>query len=193
MKVFRFTHFLLVLVALPQSRAYAVEFNSLLADKSTLTFNYTQMGVPMEGSFARFNAAVLFDSANLARSRATIKIDSASIDTGSDEVNDEVVGKLWFDSKTYPVAQFVSTGVRPLGSNRYEVGGNLTIKGRTRAVKAPFTFTPQSGYAVLDGAFTLNRLDFAIGDGAWRDVSAVANEIKIKFHFVLGSKNRSIP
>ena len=188
MKVFWLIHFLLALVALPQSPAYAVGFNQLLADKSTLTFNYTQMGVPMEGSFTRFNAAVLFDPANLARSRATIKVDSASIDTGSDEVNDEVVGKLWFDSKTYPVAQFVSTGVRPLGSNRYEVGGNLTIKGRTRAVKAPFTFTPQGGYAVLDGAFTLNRLDFAIGDGAWRDVGAVANETKIKFHFVLGSK-----
>ena len=38
--------------------------------------------------------------------------------------------------------------------------------------------------AVFDGAFVLKRLDFAVGDGIWSDVSAVANEVQIMFHIV---------
>jgi len=30
----------------------------------------------------------------------------------------------------------------------------------------------------------LKRMDFGIGEGPWADVSAVANEIDIKFHVV---------
>ena len=34
--------------------------------------------------------------------------------------NEEVVGKLWFNAKTFPSASFVSTGIKALGGNRYQ-------------------------------------------------------------------------
>lgn len=178
---------LLLLFALPQVGG-AVEFNQLVANKSALTFKYTQMGVPMDGKFGKFAANLVFDPTNLARSRALLDVDLASIDTGSTEGDEEVVGKLWFNAAAYPTAKFVSTGVKALGGNRFEVSGNMTIKGRTKAVTAPFTFFQQGALGVLDGAFILKRLDFAIGEGIWTDVSAVANEIQIKFHFVTSTK-----
>ena len=60
--------------------------------------------------------------------------DRASIDTGSTEGDDEVAGKLLFNTKAFPTTRFASSSVRSLGGNRYEVAGQLTIKGRTQAV-----------------------------------------------------------
>ena len=164
--------------------AYAAEFNQVQADKSTLTFAYKQMGVPLEGKFRKFGAQLAFDPARINAAQAKLEADIASIDTGSSEGNDEVVGKLWFNTKTYPVAQFVSTGVKSLGGNRYEALGKLSIKGRSLDVSAPFTFRQEGAVGVFDGEFTLKRLDYAIGEGLWADVGTVANEVRIVFHIV---------
>ncbi len=164
--------------------AMAVEFNQIQTEKSSLGFTYKQMGVPMEGSFKKFAAQLNFDPAKLNAAKATLDLDVASIDTGSDEGNDEVVGKAWFNAKAYPRAKFESTGFKALGGNKYEVSGKMSIKGRTQTVTAPFTLNQQGSNAVVDGTFTLKRADYAIGEGAWADFGTVANEIQIKFHFL---------
>lgn len=166
------------------SMAHAVEFTNIQADKSKLSFVYKQMGVPMDGDFKKFSAQLNFDPAKLANAKVTFVLDLASIDAGSEEANDEVAGKDWFNTKAFPKATFASTGIKQLGSNRYEVSGKMTIKGRTQAISAPFTFTPQGNTALVDGAFVLKRADFAIGEGSWADFGTVANEIQIKFHFL---------
>jgi polyisoprenoid-binding protein YceI len=171
--------------ALVSSIATAVEFKQVQANESTVTFGYKQMGVPMEGKFAKFTAQTSFDPAKLAKAQARIDIDLASIDTGSEEANVEVAGKPWFNAKAFPIAGFVSTSVKGLGENKYEAMGKLTIKGKTLDVVAPFTFQTNGARASFDGVFTIKRLDYNIGEGVWTDVSTVANEIQIKFHLVL--------
>lgn len=167
--------------------ASAIEFNKVEAGKSSISFGYKQMNVPLDGKFSKFETRVVFDPAKLATASAQIDVDLASIDTGSAEGNDEVVGKQWFNAKAFPMAKFVSSSVKALGGNRYEVTGKLTIKGKTMDATAPFTFKQESTNGIFDGAFTLKRLDYAIGEGPWADVSAVANEIQIKFHVVAAS------
>jgi len=173
-----------LLLASAPIHSQAAEFNLVQTDKSTLAFAYKQMGVPMEGNFGRFSVRINFDPARVNAAQAQIEVDLASIDTGSNEANDEVAGKQWFNTRMFPSAQFVSTGVKALGGNRYEVLGKLTLKGKALDVAAPFTFRQEGAAGVFDGAFILKRLDYAIGEGAWTDVSAVANEIQIKFHVV---------
>jgi polyisoprenoid-binding protein YceI len=95
-----------------------------------------------------------------------------------------VVGKPWFNIKVFPTATFVSSAVRPLGGDRFELAGKLTIKGKSQDITAPFTFRQDAGNGVFDGTFVLKRLDFGVGDGVWSDVSTVANEVQIKFHIV---------
>jgi polyisoprenoid-binding protein YceI len=176
MRVFAF---LLAVVCLPAS---AAEFNVVDGAKSSIAFTYKQMGVALDGRFRKFAVQLSFDPAKTTIAKAAIDVELASIDTGSAEGDDEVAGKQWFNTKAFPVARFVSSGVKSLGGNRYEVAGKLTIKGRTQEVSAPFTFSPQGNTAAFDGAFTLKRADFAIGEGAWADFGTVANEIQIKFH-----------
>jgi polyisoprenoid-binding protein YceI len=79
------------------------------------------------------------------------------------------------------VARFEATSLKPLGGNRYRVDGRLTIKGRTRDVSAPFTYTADAVGGTFAGQFSIRRADFAIGEGAWRDFGLVGNDIGIRF------------
>ncbi|MEO6117858.1 MAG: YceI family protein [Methylotenera sp.] len=166
------------------SSAYATEFSSIQPDKSTLNFVYTQMGVQVDGHFKKFTVQISFDPVKPAVAKAAFDLDLNSIDAGSEEANDEVAGKEWFNTKTFPQAKFISTGFKAIGGNRYEVSGEMSIKGRTKIVTAPFTFTPQGNNGVVEGAFVLKRADFAIGEGSWSAFDTVANEIQIKFRFL---------
>jgi len=160
---------------------YAQRVSAMEPDKSTITFISKQMNVPVEGKFAKFTVQLAFDAANPNEGRVQVELDMSSIDTGSEEANDEVKGKGWFDVKNYPTARFVSGTVKTLGSGRYELAGKLTIKGRTKDVVAPFTFKPAGQGALFEGAFVLKRLDYAIGEGLWSDTDTVANEVQVKF------------
>jgi len=175
--------FLMVVVPLSSTPyAQAAEFNQVLADKSTISFGYKQMSVPLDGKFRKFTAQIDFDVAKPEQAQARFDIDVASIDTGSGEGDDEVVGKVWFNAKVFPKASFVSTSVKSLGANHFEVQGKLTIKGKTLPVTAPFTLKPDGPNGVFDGAFSIKRIDYAIGEGEWADESTIANPIQIKFH-----------
>ncbi|MBI5918805.1 MAG: YceI family protein [Nitrosomonadales bacterium] len=167
--------------------ASALVFDQVQPSENTLTFAYKQMGVLLDGKFKRYNAQVSFDPAKLGSAQARIEIELASIDTGSTEADEEVVGKKWFNAKTYPTASFVASSIKALGGNRYEASGKLSIKGRTLDVIAPVSFQQSGARGVFDGSFILKRLDYAIGEGEWADVTTVANEIQIRFHFIVNA------
>lgn len=175
---------LAIIAALASGSSSAAEYKQFQADRSTLTFVTRQMGVPIDGSFRKFTASIAFDPAKPTAASARIVLDLASIDAGSKDANDEVVGKPWFNIKVFPSATFVSSAVRPLGGDRYEVAGKLTIKDRTQDLAAPFSFRQEGSVGVFDGNFVVKRLDFGVGDGAWSDVGTVANEVQIRFHIV---------
>ncbi|MBK7234949.1 MAG: YceI family protein [Sterolibacteriaceae bacterium] len=168
--------------------ASAAEVGPVQIDQSRVAFVSKQMGVPIDGEFRKFSAQLSFDPAKPEAGRARIDIDMASIDAGSAEANEEVVGKNWFNARQFPTAGFVSTGVRPLGGGKFEVAGTLTIRDKTREVLAPFTMTTQAATVQFDGSFVINRADFGIGQGVWADFDTVANEVQINFKLVAAAK-----
>jgi len=92
----------LALGAVLALNASAVEYKTIAADKSKVTFQYKQMGVAMDGHFKKFNVQLNFDPAKPAAAQAQIDIDLASVDAGSSDADDEVVGKAWFNAKAFP-------------------------------------------------------------------------------------------
>ncbi len=171
--------------------AQAVEYTQVQADKSSVQFNYQQMGVKMDGRFRKFSSQLSFDPAKPAAARASFDIELASVDTGSSEADQEVAGKPWFNSAAFPVARFVSTSVKPLGNNRYEVTGKLTIKGKSQDLSFPASFAAQGAgdkSGVFEGGFTLRRADFSIGEGSWAKFDIVANDVGIKFRIAVQGK-----
>lgn len=179
---------ILAAASLLAAQAHATEYNQVQADKSAIQFSYLQMGVKMDGKFKKFTSQLSFDPAKPASAKAVFDVELASIDAGSSDANQEVAGKAWFNSKAFPTARFVSTAVKPLGGNRYEVAGQLSIKGQTRDVLVPATFTAQGNAGVFDGVFTLRRGDFSIGEGAWAKFDIVANDVQVRVRLHASSK-----
>lgn len=168
--------------------AQAVEYTQVQADKSTVAFVYKQMGVSVDGKFKKFSSQLNFDPAKPAAAKATFDVELASVDTGAPEGDQEVAGKAWFNTKAFPTARFVSGTVKPLGGNKYEVAGQLSIKGKTQDVVVPATFTAQGNTGVFDGSFVIRRADFSIGEGSWAKFDIVANDVQIKFRITASSK-----
>jgi polyisoprenoid-binding protein YceI len=146
------------------------------------------MGVAVDGRFKRFSSQIAFDPAKPAAARAAFDVELASVDTGAAEGDEEVAGKAWFNTRAFPTARFVSGSVKALGGNRYEVAGQLSIKGRTQDVVVPATFTAQGNSGVFDGSFTIRRADFAIGEGSWAKFDVVANDVQIRFRISAAGK-----
>lgn len=168
--------------------AQAVEYTQVQPEKSTINFVYKQMGVAVDGKFKKFASQLNFDPAKPAAAKASFDVELGSVDTGAPEGDQEVAGKPWFNTKAFPTAKFVSGTVKPLGGNKYEVAGQLTIKGKTQDVVVPATFTAQGNTAVFDGSFTIRRADFSIGEGTWAKFDIVANDVLIKFRITANSK-----
>ncbi len=161
--------------------AQAVEYTQVQPQQSNIAFSYKQMGVAMDGNFKRFSSSLSFDPARPASAKASFDVDLSSIDTGGAESDEEVAGKSWFNTKAFPKASFVSTAVKPMAGNRYEVSGKLSIKGKAQDIVVPASFTPQGKSGVFEGSFTIRRGDFSIGEGPWAKFDIVANDVQVKF------------
>src|SRR5512146_1114600 len=152
--------------------------------RSRITIISKQMNVPLEGHFKKFAAQIVFDPNRPEAGKVEVDIDVGSFDIGQPDFNDEAKTRNWFDARAFPRATFVSSGMRGLGDGRFEARGPLTIKGRTADVVIPFTYRKDAGGA-FEGAFTIKRLQYNIGEGAWRDTDTVADDVQIKFRIFL--------
>ena len=165
--------------------AQAVEYTALDTEASELTFRYSQMNVKMDGSFSELRAPEFhFDPANPEAAKVTIEVLLGSIDAGYEEANSELEKEEWLALSEHPLATFTSKSVETEGDGSYLVTGDLTIKGETQEVTAPFTFAEEQDHGIFEGSFTFQRADFGVGEGQWGDFGIVANDIEIQFHVV---------
>ncbi|MDO9225989.1 MAG: YceI family protein [Rhodocyclaceae bacterium] len=151
--------------------------------KSQVRFVIKQMNVPTEGGFRRLVAHANFDPAKPESGRFRVDVDTASIDTGSAEGDDEVKRPAWFDTKNHPWASFIAKSVRRDAEGRYTAFGDLAIKGQSRPLAAPFTLTRHGAGWLAQGRFVLKRGSYGIGGGDWADV--VADDLEVRFNLVL--------
>lgn len=149
--------------------------------KSSVSAVFRQMNVPVEAPFKRFSAQIDYDAAKPELAKASVDIDTASLDVGDPDMNKEVAKKDWFNAAQFPKATFVSTGIKPAGAGKLTVSGKLSIKGRATDVSFPLTVKTEAGKQVFEGTLPIKRLTYNIGEGDWKDTSMVADEVVIKF------------
>jgi len=151
----------------------------LAASKVSATFR--QMNVPVEAPFKRFSAQIDYDAAKPELAKASVEIDTASLDVGDPDMNKEVAKKEWFNAAQFPKATFVSSKITPAGAGKLTVSGKLIIKGRAADVSFPLTVKTEAGKEVFEGALPIKRLTYTVGEGEWKDTSMVADDVIIKF------------
>ena len=175
---------LLCALLLPLGAA-PVMAQQLLPAQSEITFVSKQMGVPVEGRFKQFSAAVAFDPKKPEAARIGFTIQTGSASFGAAETDAEVPKPAWFNVAKFPTASFQSSAVKALGGGRFEVRGALNIKGASHEVVVPVSVTQAGAASTAVGSFVIKRLDFKIGDGEWADTSMVANDVTVKFKLAL--------
>ena len=88
----------------------------------------------VKGEFSHITGSVEFDPASLAVSHVDATIDASTVSTREPERDRHLKSRDFFDVNRYPKITFLSTKVAAAGKDRYEVDGDLTIHGVTRAV-----------------------------------------------------------
>lgn len=75
-----------------------------------------------------------FDNQNLQKSKVNVTIKIADIITGLKDLDQHLMGKLFFDVKNYPAATFVSDKINLVDMKIKYVHGLLTVHGVTKPI-----------------------------------------------------------
>lgn len=154
--------------------------------KSSLTFKDTYQNGPFEGKFKKFEAVIKLDDTDVSKDSFDVKVDIASLDTGSSERDDTLRTADFFDPAKYPQAHFVTQSFGKGADGGLEAKGQLTIRTTTKPVTLKVKFVASGDSGTLDVDATLNRLDFGLGSGSdWADIG---KDVTVHGHLILTAK-----
>ncbi|HSN17357.1 MAG TPA: YceI family protein [Gammaproteobacteria bacterium] len=149
----------------------------------SLTFTASQGGAPFPGEFKSYTAELCLGDKDPAQDKLRVDVDLNSVDSGLDEMDAALKNDDFFDTAKYPRGSFVSDSLKQVSPGHYSVTGKLTLKGITKTITVPFTWTPSPDgkHARLDARTTLQRRDFGIGKGQWDDPQYVGLGVDVVF------------
>jgi polyisoprenoid-binding protein YceI len=153
--------------------------------QSEITFAIKEMGVSVEGKFAKWTADIAFDPKKPETGKVAFTIVTGSASFGAPETDAEVPKAEWFNVAKFPNATFASTSIKAKGGGKFDVAGKLTVKGTTKDVVVPIALTQAGPTTTATGAFSIKRNDFKIGEGEWTDTSQLADDVAVKFKIAL--------
>jgi len=148
----------------PASRAQVPVF-VITPEQSTIKF-YVKSSVDIEGHFNKWAATLTFTSPKISSGVLDIQIQADTVDTGSDMKDGKLRGKDFFDVKHDPLITFKSTKIVRTSPGNYQVQGNFTIRGVTKADNLVLTTDAEGkGVGEIKGTMAFDRKDYGI-DGS---------------------------
>jgi len=170
------------------SRAQAPVFE-ITPIRSSIKFN-VEASVAIEGTFDKWDATLTFTSPDLSTGVLEIKIQAASVDTGSGMKNGKLKGKDFFDVQRNPLITFRSTKIVQTGPDTFDVDGDFTIRGVSRPEKLTLTITGKgTGSDTIKGTMAFDRKDYGMNSGI--PFIKIANRVEVTVD--LGVKRVSGP
>lgn len=152
---------------------------------TNIHFEWSHFGFSTTSAeFEEFSGTLMLEEDNIPGSEVSVTIDMSSVDSGFDTFNQHLTDKSeWFNVAEHPEATFKSTGVEKVGDNRYEVTGELTLKGVTREVTLDTTINKIAQHPItgartvgFDATTTVSRSAFNMGKYA----PSVSDEVVIE-------------
>ncbi|MFN3998742.1 YceI family protein [Algoriphagus sp.] len=92
------------------------------------------------------------------------KVRPTSIDTGISLRDRHLQGRQYFQTASYPEIILESKRIQSKGKNAYEGVFDLTIKDIRKEMLIPFTAIKNGNGYFFKGSFSLDRLEFGIGE-----------------------------
>ena len=132
---------------------------------SSIAFN-VKASVAIQGTFDRWNATLTFASPDVTTGVLAVKIQAASVDTGSGFKDSKLKSDDFFAVNQNPFITFTSTKIVQSGPNTFEVDGNFTIRGVTKPEKLTLAVSGKgTGSGVISGTMAFDRKDYGMNSG----------------------------
>jgi len=153
---------------------------------SELSFRIRHLLGRVAGTFGEWGGTVAIDSVTPANSKVDVSIKTASIDTRVDARDKHLRSPDFFAADSFPTITFRSTNVAVNGK-QIRVGGDLTIRGRTKPVVLVGTYQGlfKDPWGKMRTAFiastTINRQDFGVSfNGPFETIGQIGDEVTIE-------------
>ena len=163
----------------PGGRAQAPVFE-IVPVHSWIKF-HVKSSVTLAGKFDKWDANLTFASPDETTGVLEMKIEAASVDTGSGLKNGKLKSKDFFAVEQNPYITFKSTKFVPTGPHTYEVDGNFTIRGVSNPEKLTLTVSGKgTGSGEVHGAMVFNRKDYGMDKGI--PFIKIADHVDVNLH-----------
>lgn len=145
---------------------------TLDAAHSMLGFNITHFGVAdVPGHFDKFDVIVTASKADFSDAVVEMNADVNTINTRIDSRDKHLRSADFFDVENFSTLSFKSNSIRKVAENKYELSGDLTMRGITKPIKVNMWHRgslqkPQGDKKFISGLMftaTLKRSDFNLG------------------------------
>jgi polyisoprenoid-binding protein YceI len=152
-------------LAASSTPAQGVPVFEIIKADSSIKFN-VKASVPIAGNFDKTDASLVFTSPDLSTAVLDVKIQAASVNTGSGMKDSKLKSKDFFDSEHDPLITFHSTKVTQTGPNTVQFDGDFTIRGVTKPEQLIFTITGKgTGEGSITGTMAFDRKDYGMNSG----------------------------
>ncbi|WP_074013745.1 YceI family protein [Candidatus Sodalis sp. SoCistrobi] len=138
---------------------------------TSLVFSWNHFGFSNPtADFSDITGTIVLDDAAIENAKVDVTIPVKTVDTHVQALTDEFKGEKYFDQKQFPNATFHSTKIVSKGDKRYQVYGNLTIKGISRPVILDAVLNKQGEHPMakkatvgFNATTTIKRSEFKMG------------------------------
>ena len=132
---------------------------------STIKF-YVKASVALVGNFDKWDASLTFKSTELNTGVLDIKIDAATVNTGSGMKDGKLKSKDFFDVEQNPSITFLSTKIVQTSPVTFDVIGDFTIRGVSKPETLKLTITVKgTGQGNIKGMMAFDRKDYGMTSG----------------------------
>ena len=169
---------LLVFAVLPSvGRAQEAPVFAIVRAGSSITFD-VKASVAIKGTFDKWDATLTFTSPDVTTGVLDVKIQAATVDTGSGLKNSKLKGTDFFDVDRNPLITFRSTKIEQSGPDTFEVDGDFTIRGVTRPEKLTLAVSGRgTGSGEINGTMAFDRKDYGMNSGI--PFIKIANRVEV--------------
>ena len=145
-----------------------------------ITFN-VKASVPIEGVFEKWDATLKFTSPDVTTGVLDIKVEAASVNTGSGMKDGKLKGKDFFDAKNNPYITFRSSKIEQTGPNTFDIPGTFTIRGISKPETLNLTVSGKgTGTGDIKGMMAFDRKEFGMNSGI--PFIKIADRVEVGVH-----------
>jgi polyisoprenoid-binding protein YceI len=154
---------------------------------SEVTFQVRHLLTKVRGRFSDFEGTIDYNESDPTRSSVNVTIQAASVDTNERDRDNHLRSADFFDVETFPTLTFSNRSITGKGDDRFDVAGDLTIRGVTRPVTFVVTFLGKAKdpwgneRIAFEADATINRKDYGLNWNAALETGGflVGDEVKI--------------